>query len=180
MCCRYHLKDAVVDGGVAFNRVHGMTPFEYLSKDSRLNNNFNIAMSSFSAIFMDGILATYTRFQGLNTVVDVGGGVGTTLDAIISEHPTIKGINFDLPHVIVNGPTLPGVEHVGGDMFDSVPSGDAIFLKGILHNWSDEQCIKLLESGWKALPKDGKVVAVEGILTCGNRIECCYQVHVQP
>ena len=164
MCCRCHLKDAVEDGRVALKRAHGVTAFEYLLKDSRLNNIFNAAMSNTSTIIMDGILATYTGFEGLNTVVDVGGGVGTAINAIISKHLTIKGINFDLPHVVANDPTLPGVEHVGGDMFESVPSGDAIFLKNILHDWSDEQCVKLLENCWKALLEDGKMVVVEGIL----------------
>ncbi|TYH41042.1 hypothetical protein ES332_D12G289000v1 [Gossypium tomentosum] len=56
-------------------------------------------------------------------------GTGATLSMIVSKYPTIKGINFDLPHVIENAPTCPGVEHVGGDMFASVPKGDAIFMK---------------------------------------------------
>ncbi|KAF2296676.1 hypothetical protein GH714_001113 [Hevea brasiliensis] len=57
-----------------------------------------------------------------------------------------------------------GVEHVGGDMFTSVPKGDAIFLKWILHDWSDEHCLKLLKNCWEALPSDGKVIVVESIL----------------
>ncbi|KAH7848875.1 hypothetical protein Vadar_009586 [Vaccinium darrowii] len=57
-----------------------------------------------------------------------------------------------------------GVEHVGGDMFESVPKGDAIFMKWILHNWSDDHCLKLLKNCHKALPNNGKIIVVEGIL----------------
>ena len=63
MCCRCHLKDAVEDRRVALKRAHGVTAFEYLLKDSRLNNIFNAAMSNTSTIIMDGILATYTGFD---------------------------------------------------------------------------------------------------------------------
>ncbi|XP_050147325.1 caffeic acid 3-O-methyltransferase 1-like isoform X3 [Malus sylvestris] len=57
-----------------------------------------------------------------------------------------------------------GVEHVGGDMLASVPSGDAILLKAILHNWSDQHCLKVLENCYNAIPDDGKVIIVEALL----------------
>ncbi|KAH7862771.1 hypothetical protein Vadar_009268 [Vaccinium darrowii] len=58
-----------------------------------------------------------------------------------------------------------GVQHVGGDMFESVPKGDVIFMKWILHEWSDELCLKLLKNCWNALPESGKVIIVESILS---------------
>ncbi|RZS10573.1 hypothetical protein BHM03_00041822, partial [Ensete ventricosum] len=114
----------------------------------------------------------------VKVLVDVGGGVGATLGMITSRHPHIKGINLDLPHVISGAQPLPGVQHVSGDMFEAVPSGDAIFLKvrtdssdhyknsnlWILHDWTDEHCVKLLKNCWKALPKKGKVIVMECIL----------------
>ncbi|KAI3759722.1 hypothetical protein L6452_07740 [Arctium lappa] len=57
-----------------------------------------------------------------------------------------------------------GVKHVGGDMFESVPKGDVIFMKWILHDWGDDHCIKLLKNCWAALPEHGKVVVVEAIM----------------
>ncbi|KAL6981916.1 Cathecol O-methyltransferase 1 [Sarracenia purpurea var. burkii] len=57
-----------------------------------------------------------------------------------------------------------GVEHVAGDMFESVPKGDAIFMKWILHDWSDDYCLKLLKNCHKAIPENGKVIVVEAIL----------------
>ncbi|KAK3194500.1 hypothetical protein Dsin_025810 [Dipteronia sinensis] len=59
---------------------------------------------------------------------------------------------------------ITGVEHVGGDMFESVPKGDAIFMKWILHDWSDEHCLTLLKNCYKSIPDDGIVIVVEAIL----------------
>ena len=130
LCCfRYHLKDALVEGGVPFNMAHGMTLSEYQQTDTQFNKVFNDGMSDYSAITMKKILRTYTGFQGLSSMVNVGGGAGTNLGMVVSKYPSIKGINFDLPHVIREAPMYSGVEHVTGDMFESVPKGDAIFMK---------------------------------------------------
>lgn len=160
----YHLKDAVLDGGIPFNKAYGMTAFEYHGTDPRFNKVFNNGMSNHSTITMKRILDTYKGFEGLSTLVDVGGGTGATLNMIISKHPTIKGINFDLPHVIEDAPAYNGVEHVGGDMFESVPKGDAIFMKWICHDWSDEHCLKFLKNCYASLPDHGKVIVCEYIL----------------
>ncbi|KAJ8427909.1 hypothetical protein Cgig2_023285 [Carnegiea gigantea] len=160
----YHLKDAVLDGGIPFNKAYGMTAFEYHGTDPRFNKVFNNGMSNHSTITMKKLLENYKGFEGVSTLVDVGGGTGATLNMIISKHPTIKGINFDLPHVIEDAPTYPGVEHVGGDMFLSVPKGDAIFMKWICHDWSDEHCLKFLKNCYAALPDHGKVIVCEYIL----------------
>lgn len=106
---RYHLKDAVLDGGIPFNKAYGMSAFEYHGKDPRFNKVFNQGMSNHSTIIMKKILQIYDGFEGLNTVVDVGGGTGATLNMIISKHPSIKGINFDLPHVIEDAPSYQGL-----------------------------------------------------------------------
>ncbi|KAB1202878.1 Caffeic acid 3-O-methyltransferase 1 [Morella rubra] len=146
-----------------------MTAFEYQGKDLRLNNIFNKGMSDHSTFTMKKILETYKGFEGLTSVVDVGGGTGVVLNMTVSKYPSIKGINFDLPHVIADAPSYPGVvaagvDHVGGDMFASVPRGDAIFMKWICHDWSDEHCMKLLKNCYDALPDNGKVIVVECIL----------------
>ncbi|MBA0773569.1 hypothetical protein Gotri_008837 [Gossypium trilobum] len=87
------------------------------------------------------------EFHSTRPVVMSAVGTGATLSMIVSKYPTIKGINFDLPHVIENAPTCPGVEHVGGDMFASVPKGDAIFMK----------C-------YEAVPDNGKMIVADSIL----------------
>ncbi|PIA28374.1 hypothetical protein AQUCO_07000003v1 [Aquilegia coerulea] len=160
----YYLKDAVVDGGVPFDKAHGINVFEYLGKDLRLNKAFNKAMSNPSTLTMKKILELYKGFEGLNSLVDVGGGIGATSNMIVSKYPSVKAINFDLPHVIANAPKYPGVDHVGGDMFVMVPKGDAIFMKWILHDWSDEHCARALMNCYKALPSNGKMIIVESII----------------
>ncbi|XP_059458738.1 cathecol O-methyltransferase 1-like [Corylus avellana] len=159
------LKDAILEGGgTAFNRVHGMQIFEYAGLEPRFNQVFNSAMFNNTTIISKNILDSYKGFQQLKQLVDVGGGLGVTLNLITSRYPHIKAINFDLPHVIQHAPHYPGVEHVGGDMFESVPKGDAILMKFILHDWSDEQCLKLLKNCYEATPNDGKVIAVDAVL----------------
>ncbi|KAI8018579.1 hypothetical protein LOK49_LG04G00696 [Camellia lanceoleosa] len=74
---------------------------------------------------MNKILETYNGFEGLNSVVDVGGGNGAILNMIVSKYPTIKGINFDLPQVIEKSP-------YHGDMFSSIPKGGCHFREGKL------------------------------------------------
>ncbi|URE22542.1 caffeic acid [Musa troglodytarum] len=140
-----------------------MSAFDYMGTDPRFSKVFNEGMLSHSGIMVKQLLRNYDGFAGINVLVDVGGNDGATLRMITSQHPRVKGINFDLPHVISTAQPIPGVQHVSGDMFDSVPCGDAIFLKWILHDWSDDLCVTLLKNCWKSLPENGKVLVVEYI-----------------
>ncbi|KAH7578125.1 hypothetical protein JRO89_XS01G0343700 [Xanthoceras sorbifolium] len=140
------------------------TAFEYPGLDPRFNEVFNKAMHNHTTIVIKNIIEAYKGFENVKQLVDVGGGLGVTLRAVTAKYPHIKGINFDLPHVIQHAPQYPGVEHVGGDMLERVPKGDAIFMKWILHDWSDEQCTRLLKNCYKSIPDDGKVIVVESIL----------------
>ncbi|KAL8226062.1 hypothetical protein R6Q57_018619 [Mikania cordata] len=158
------LRDSVVEGGTPLDKVTGMKGYEYMAFDQRFTGVFNKAMKDTSTILMKEILKHYDGFNNLKTLVDVGGGLGGNLYMIVSKHKNIKGINFDLPTMISRAPQFPGIEHVAGDMFDSVPQGDAIFLKWIVHGWGDDDCIKFLKNCYKALPDDGKVIIVEKIV----------------
>jgi O-methyltransferase domain len=111
LCCddRYYLKDAVLEGGIPFNKAHKMTAFEYNAKDLRVGRLFNEGMKSHSIIITKNFLQLYNGFNNINTLVDVGGGLGATLNMITSKYPNIKGINFDLPHVIADAPPYPGM-----------------------------------------------------------------------
>ncbi|XP_057439722.1 cathecol O-methyltransferase 1-like [Lotus japonicus] len=159
------LKDAIQEGGIPFNRVHGTHAFEYPSLDLRFNQVFNTAMINHTTLVMKKVVECYRGFEDIKRLVDVGGGLGININLITSKYPHIQGINFDLPHVIENAPSYPGVEHIAGDMFERVPKGDAIFLKWILHDWSDEHCLKLLKNCYAAVPDDGKVIVVEAVLS---------------
>ena len=104
-----YITEAVLSGGMPFNKAFGTNLFEYLGTDTRFNKVFNAAMSNSSSITMKKVLETYDGFNGLGVVVDVGGGIGSTLKMIISKHPVVRGVNFDLPHVIADAPPIPGV-----------------------------------------------------------------------
>jgi caffeic acid 3-O-methyltransferase len=125
-------------------------------------------MDLFGKIEIDNVLdnlQSHAVLEGVQTLVDVGGGNGGNVAQIIAKYPHIKGINFDIPPLVAHLPELQGVTHVGGNMFESVPSGDAVYLKWVLHNHGDGACITLLKNCFKALPKHGKVIIVEYILT---------------
>lgn len=108
---RYHVKDAVLGGGIPFNKSHGISLFEYMKSDSKFRKIFHDAMTSLSTIAMRNALQVYKGFEGLKSLVDVGGGSGTTLNMIVSSHPSIKGINFDLPRTLTNAPSYSGNDH---------------------------------------------------------------------
>ncbi|TVU06962.1 hypothetical protein EJB05_46999, partial [Eragrostis curvula] len=162
-----YMTEAVLEGGSPFNRAFGTASwFDYAGTDARFNDVFNKAMEEHSVILTKKLLEVYKGFDGVRTLVDVGGGLGSTIHAITSRYPTIHGINFDLPHVISEAPAYPDVQvqHVGGDMFHKVPSGDAILMKWMLNCWGDDQCAKVLKNCYDALPPHGKLINVECIL----------------
>ncbi|KAF7836229.1 Isoliquiritigenin 2'-O-methyltransferase [Senna tora] len=166
-----NFKNTIIDKDTddLHKKVHGMSAYQYTKIDPIWNNLFNKGMENLSFIMMTRILEIYKGFEGISTLVDVGGGTGQTLKMILSKYPSIKAINFDLPTVIQNAPPHPGIEHVEGDMFASIPKGDAIILKNICHNWSDESCIKILSECYKALPENGKVIVLDVIM--GEEVE---------
>ncbi|XP_074284530.1 caffeic acid 3-O-methyltransferase-like [Silene latifolia] len=160
----YHLKDAVLNGGSPFQKAYNMSAFEYFGMDSRFNRIFNNGMANHSIITLKKIIENYRGFERISTLVDIGGGNGATLDMIISKYPNVRGINLDLPHVLATAPAYHGVEHVPGDMFVSIPKGDAMFMKWITHDWSDEHCMKLFKNCSASLPDHGKVIVCDYIL----------------
>ncbi|KAI6691205.1 hypothetical protein NL676_028033 [Syzygium grande] len=158
------LDDHILEGGNQFKKVHGISIFEFMDIDPAFNNTFNNAMATITTIVMRKILEIYQGFEGLTTLVDVAGGTGKCLNMIISKYPSIKGINFDLPHVIEGAPSCSGIQHVGGSMFSTIPKADAIMIKDTLHNWTDENCVKILKNCYEALPSKGKVIVIGIVL----------------
>ncbi|KAH9561153.1 hypothetical protein CY35_05G004800 [Sphagnum magellanicum] len=162
----HHLSATVLDDSTeSFRKAHGESVFEYMSHNPRLERIFNASMAHHSRLYMQAVLRAYHGFQDVKCLVDVGGGKGSSLAIITAKYPHIRGINYDLIHVAAASPAYPGVEHVGGDMFESVPSGDAIFMKWILHAWNDSECVTILRNCFNALPASGgKVIVVESVL----------------
>lgn len=115
-------------------------------------------------------------FSSFNTVVDVGGGYGTLLAAILRSNPAAQGILFDLSHVIAAAkPFLltTGIAErcmcIDGDFFAAIPpGGDAYILSQILHDWEDEQCIAILTQCRRSIAKQGKLLVVELVIPPGN------------
>ncbi|GJV30174.1 ribonuclease H-like domain-containing protein [Tanacetum coccineum] len=98
---------AVLEGGTPFDKVHETSGFEYMGLDARFNKIFNKAIVDTSIIVIKEVLNCYHGFENLKSLVNIGGGLGITLNMIISKHPKIKGINLDLPHVIQHAPQFP-------------------------------------------------------------------------
>ncbi|XVF00149.1 hypothetical protein REPUB_Repub03eG0260300 [Reevesia pubescens] len=163
--CLY-LKDLILDGGNVCERRYGvkMPAYQYMSSNPEMARKFNTTMTNISKIVMKKVMDKYQGFQGITSLVDVGGGYGITLNMIISKYPSIRGINYDMPHVIQGASSFPGIEHIGGDMFSSIPKADAIMMKDVLHNWNDERCLKLLKNCYEALPEKGKVIVVSYVM----------------
>jgi hypothetical protein len=108
--CRYYLKEAVSEGGTAFDKAYGMSMFQYLAQDAneRSNTLFNQAMASHSVVITNKLLQFFRGFDdgaGVDVLVDVGGGTGATLRMITARHPHLRGVNYDLPHVIAQAPS---------------------------------------------------------------------------
>ena len=106
---RSEIKGAIAEGGIPFNRAHGMHAFEYPRVDPRFNEVFNKAMLNSTTITMKRILDYYKGFEHINRLVDVGGGLGVNLKLITSKYSHVQGINFDLPHVIEHAPVYDGM-----------------------------------------------------------------------
>ncbi|CAM6069102.1 unnamed protein product [Sphagnum tenellum] len=103
-----HLSAAILDDSVdPFVRAHGKSQFQLNDEDPRVDKLFNAAMSSHSRIYTEAVLGAYHGFQDVNCLVDVGGDTGSSLALITAKYPHIRGINFDLPHVIATSPAYP-------------------------------------------------------------------------
>jgi len=166
---------SVRTGAIAFDHAFGMPVWEFFAKNDENAKIFNDAMSGMTAQANEAIHAAYS-FAGINKIVDVGGGHGGLITSILKRNPTMRGILFDSPQVIEGAKTRiaeSGVADrcklIGGDFFQSVPSGgDAIILKWIIHDWTDEQSIAILKNCQQALPETGKLILVEAVVPPGS------------
>ncbi len=170
-----HLPDVVRDGGPSgFVREHGCGTFEYAEQNPEFGTVFHSAMTEgtkeLTPVVMDALEGH--DFEQFSHVCDVGGGHGHTLCHLLEAHPHLEGTVLELPGVVDAevdhwAPEL-GVEgrceYVAGDMFESVPRADAYFLKFVLHDWTDGDCIEILSTIREAAPPDGRVFVVEWLM----------------
>ncbi|KAI3719734.1 hypothetical protein L6452_20638 [Arctium lappa] len=157
------------DGDICpFQTTHGRSLWDFAGQEPKLNQLFNDAMASDARLVTNVILKDCkAAFEGLNSIVDVGGGTGTVTKAIAKAFPKLNCISFDLPHVVNGMEGSKNLSYVGGDMFESIPEVDAVFMKWILHDWSDEECIKILKRCKEAIPSKengGKLIIVDMVV----------------
>jgi len=168
------LEYCVRTGQPAMEQIYGAPIFEYFKQDPEEAQIFNDAMTSISTGDSPAVVDAYS-FEGIRSIVDVGGGHGLLLATILSRNPQMKGTLYDAPHVIEgakNGPLKPVMERctlASGDMFSSVPAGaDAYIMKHIIHDWPDELCIKILKACRKEVNPGGKLLVVDDVIRPGN------------
>ncbi|GJN05590.1 hypothetical protein PR202_ga23233 [Eleusine coracana subsp. coracana] len=128
-------------------------------------------MVSDTRFVMDIAVKEYGEaFRGISSLIDVAGGLGEASHAISKAFPHVKCSVLDLDHVVAKAPTGTSVEYIAGDMFESIPPADATFLKWVLHDWSDEQCVKILKNCKQAIPPrgaGGKVIIIDMVVGAG-------------
>jgi hypothetical protein len=170
-----NLLHSVRTGNPAFELQFGMGPFAYFAQNPEADQVFNEAMIGWTSQVADAVATTYD-FSPFRTIVDVGGGYGTLLAAILPQQPAARGILFDLPHVVARAEELLAAAGLadrcaclGGDFFAAVPEGgDAYILAQILHDWDDERCVAILERCRQAMPPHAKLLVVELVLPPGE------------
>jgi hypothetical protein len=114
------------------------------------------------------LLAVYD-FARFGTVVDVGGGRGAFLGAVLAANPEMRGVLFDQPHVVAGAEVGERCEVVGGSFFDAIPEGaDAYLLKAVLHDWEDDDALRILARCRAAIPAHGTLLVVERDLGAPN------------
>lgn len=162
------LLHSVRTGGVAFDHIFGTDVWTYRAAHPEHAAIFDQAMAQLVKAYDASLVAAYP-FRAFDKLVDVGGGDGTLLIAILQANPGMRGIVFDLPHVaerarqrIDEARLSERCEVVSGDAFDAVPFGaDAYMLSRVIHDWDDQHARALLEACRKAMPVQGRVLLVE-------------------
>lgn len=162
-------------GNTAFEYVHGMKVFEYLTQNVEAAQIFNEAMTATTAPLNATITAEYD-FSSISKIVEVGGGHGTLIASILKAYPTMQGILFDLPPVVIGAKhhieaegLAKRCEIVGGDFFESIPTGgDTYILKNIIHDWDDTHALAILKNCHQAMVENGKLLLVEAVIPPRN------------
>nr|WMY23424.1 COMT protein [Stephania japonica] len=158
------------DGGnYPFEATHGMDVWNFMhEKNVDLRNMFNEAMAVDSRLVASVLVKECKSiFDGVTSLVDVGGGIGITAGAIAEAFPHIKCSVLDLPHIVASGKGSENLNFVGGDMFQAIPSADVVLFKWVLHDWDDKDCLKILNRCKEAIiskDKGGKVIIIDVVL----------------
>jgi SAM-dependent methyltransferase len=167
------LGDAVSDGQAAFRHAHGAGFFDYLSGNPDELLAFQALMSTQSRLQVPAVLNAYD-FTSADAIVDVGGGEGALLAALLAANPAARGVLFDRPDVVArSGPVLaavaPRCDVVPGDFFSTVPGGaDTYVLKLVLHDWDDARAARILHNVRDAIVPGGRLIIIKTVMPPGN------------
>lgn len=157
-------------GKAAFDHAHGRPLFAYLAGDPDLSEVFNAAMGEGTEWVAHEVPKAFD-FTGGGTVIDIGGGNGTLLSAVLAAAPDARGVLFDTAEGAADAVASfqragladrVSVEH--GDFFEAVPEGDVMLLKGILHDWDDQRCGIVLRNCRASIATDGRLLVLEPVL----------------
>ncbi len=167
---------SIESGKPAFEELYGTTSFQHLAAHPDKAALFDAAMVSSSELLNAALIAGYD-FSPYRSIVDVGGGVGSTLCSILDAYPDAHGTVFDLEEVAARAERYIKERgcaerclSAGGSFFDSVPAGgDAYFMKHVLHDWSDEHCLRILHTCHEAMPPSAKLLICERIVDAGDQ-----------
>jgi len=168
------LEETVRTGGTVFNQIFGAPLFDYLLRNPEAGSVFHNGIADLSSIEQGPIAAAYP-FPPSGTVVDVGGGPGGLLQAVLKNNPGLRGVLFDQDSVLkdhrIDDPAVAGRwETAAGDFFVAVPSGaDIYLLKRVLHDWDDAHSIRILRSCREAMPAHGRVLVIDAVVPPGNQ-----------
>jgi hypothetical protein len=166
-----NLRQSVLTGKPSFDDILGMNIWQHREEHPHLNESFNRIMVM-DQIESQGALLDAYDFEGCNLTVDLGGGHGALLSQILARYPRMNGVLFDQPWVIEgarSGLAAAGVldrcRLIGGFFFDSLPpGGDAYLLQHILHDWDDENCLKILRNCCAAMGSSSTLLVIENIM----------------
>jgi hypothetical protein len=161
-------------GKPAWGHTHGAEVFDYFPQHPEHAEIFNGAMTDMSVATAPVVVEAYD-FSGIETLADIAGGHGYLLSQILKANPELKGILFDLPHVVAGADHLLAaqevtgrVEKAAGDFFAAVPAADAYIMKHIIHDWDDERSTAILENIGRAIRDGGKLLIVETVVPDTN------------
>ena len=172
------LLDSVRSGQHARKLIGGTEDFGHLEGDGAAAEAFNDAMMALTRLLAGEVARRYD-FAGVQRIVDVGGGYGALLGAVLSAWPQAQGVLYDLPHAregahahfaAVN--VAERCEFVAGSFFDSIPAdADVYLLKSIIHDWDDRRSAAILQNCRRAIARDGRLLLIERIMPA--RLEPC-------
>lgn len=168
------LEYCVRTGKQALEKIYGAHIFDFLKQHPAEGQIFHDAMTELSMIDGPAVAEAYD-FEGIHSIVDVAGGHGFLLATILERNPHVRGMLYEVPHVVegaANGPLKPLMERctlASGDMFSSVPAGaDAYVMKHIIHDWPDDLCIQLLKACRKGVNSGGRLLVIDSVIQPGN------------